>query len=143
MLCPQIVKHYNRHIGGVDLADMLIALYQSSIKSHRWYLNIFSQILDICINNGWLLRRRYYKSSNIKIKADHLKQFRYDTYAALIKKNRQMATTNRDSVAENKRPDSYQMQLALMLRCQTKLFCFIPQKVIFFFLFSTLYNNYF
>uniref|UniRef100_A0A2H1WLC7 SFRICE_026836 n=1 Tax=Spodoptera frugiperda TaxID=7108 RepID=A0A2H1WLC7_SPOFR len=30
--CPQIVKHYNRHC--VHLADMLIALYRTSIKSY-------------------------------------------------------------------------------------------------------------
>ncbi|KAH9640927.1 hypothetical protein HF086_015622 [Spodoptera exigua] len=27
--CPQIVRHYNRHMGGVNLADMLIALYRT------------------------------------------------------------------------------------------------------------------
>lgn len=94
VLCPQIVKHYNRHMGGVDLADTLIALYQTSIKSHRWYLNIFSQILDMCINNGWLLCRRHYKCSNIKIKADHLKQFR------------QMTTTVREKPAAERPVDA-------------------------------------
>ncbi|XP_045450008.1 uncharacterized protein LOC123658702 [Melitaea cinxia] len=27
--------HYNQHMGGVDLCDMLIALYRTSFKSHR------------------------------------------------------------------------------------------------------------
>lgn len=50
--CPQIVKHYNKHMGGVDLADMLISLYRTPFKSHRWYLGIFSQLIDMCINNS-------------------------------------------------------------------------------------------
>ncbi|KAG5885248.1 hypothetical protein JTB14_025945 [Gonioctena quinquepunctata] len=49
---PQIVKHYNTHMGGVDLADMLLALYRTGFRSHRWYMSIFSQVLDICINNA-------------------------------------------------------------------------------------------
>lgn len=56
--CPQIVKEYNKHMGGVDLADMLISLYKTPFKSRRWYIGIFVQILDICINNAWLLYTR-------------------------------------------------------------------------------------
>ncbi|XP_050302041.1 piggyBac transposable element-derived protein 2-like [Anthonomus grandis grandis] len=29
VVCPQIKKQYNTHMGGVDLADMLIALYKT------------------------------------------------------------------------------------------------------------------
>lgn len=101
--CPQIVKHYNRHMGGVDLADMLIALYRTGIKAHRWYLNIFSQILDIAINNGWLLRRRHYKVANIKKKDDRLKKFRYEVFAGLIKSNRENNTTTKDAVPDHKK----------------------------------------
>lgn len=53
--CPQIVKDYNKHMGGVDLADMLISLYRTPLKTRRWYLGIFAQLIDICVNNGWLL----------------------------------------------------------------------------------------
>ena len=53
--CPQIVNQYNAHMGGVDLADML---YRTSIRTHQWYMGIFSQLLDICVNNAWLLYRR-------------------------------------------------------------------------------------
>ena len=35
--CPDIVKDYNSAMGGVDLADMLIALYRSPIKTHGLY----------------------------------------------------------------------------------------------------------
>ncbi|XP_045451964.1 piggyBac transposable element-derived protein 3-like [Melitaea cinxia] len=55
--CPNLIKHYNGNMGGVDLADMLVALYRTELKGHRWYLVLFSQILDICINNFWLLYR--------------------------------------------------------------------------------------
>nr|CAH7752009.1 unnamed protein product [Callosobruchus chinensis] len=50
--CPQIIKQYNTHMGGVDLADMLIALYKVPLKSKRWYLGIFGQLIDICANNA-------------------------------------------------------------------------------------------
>lgn len=45
--CPEIIKHYNAHMGGVDLADMLIALYRTELKEHRWYLPVVSQIIDM------------------------------------------------------------------------------------------------
>ncbi|KAL0861595.1 hypothetical protein ABMA27_009094 [Loxostege sticticalis] len=32
---PNLVKHYNAHMGGVDLADMLIALYRTEMKTSR------------------------------------------------------------------------------------------------------------
>ena len=33
--CPSIVHHYNAHMGGVDLADMLVALHRTNFKTHR------------------------------------------------------------------------------------------------------------
>ena len=39
--CPSVIKQYNSSMGGVDLADMLIALYRTEIKCKRWYLKIF------------------------------------------------------------------------------------------------------
>nr|CAI5858404.1 unnamed protein product [Callosobruchus analis] len=56
--CPNIVKQYNRHMGGVDLMDMLVSLYRTRLKSRRWYLSIFAQMVDLCMNNAWLLYRR-------------------------------------------------------------------------------------
>lgn len=43
---------------GVDLSDMFVALNRTGLKSHKWCMSLFSQMLDICINNAWLLYRR-------------------------------------------------------------------------------------
>lgn len=83
--CPQVVKYYNSHMGGVDLADMLIALYRTQIKSRRWYMGIFAQILDICINNAWLLYRRHSVQKQLR-KVLTLKEFRCHIFLAYTAK---------------------------------------------------------
>uniref|UniRef100_A0A0K0EC24 DDE_Tnp_1_7 domain-containing protein n=1 Tax=Strongyloides stercoralis TaxID=6248 RepID=A0A0K0EC24_STRER len=55
---PESIKFYNRFMGGVDLADSLISLYRTEIRSKKWYLKIFFHILDLSVVNGWLLYRR-------------------------------------------------------------------------------------
>ncbi len=88
--CPQIVKHYNDHMGGVDLADMLVALYRTQFRTHRYYLAIFSQILDVAVNNAWLIYRRDFLSvrANSKEKPMTLKMFRIQIAESLSRKNK-------------------------------------------------------
>ncbi|KAF6201611.1 hypothetical protein GE061_004003 [Apolygus lucorum] len=52
------LKNVTEHMGCVDLSDMLIALYRTPLRSHRWYLALFAQLLDICVDNAWLMYRR-------------------------------------------------------------------------------------
>lgn len=95
---PNIVKDYNQNMGGVDLADMLISLYKTPFRTRRWYIAIFSQLIDICINNAWILYRkdiaRTTASSTatsagpVQIREMRLKDFRYETYNGLLKSNR-------------------------------------------------------
>ena len=33
--CPDVVKHYNGHMGGIDKSDMLTDLYKTPAKSVR------------------------------------------------------------------------------------------------------------
>ena len=42
-------------MGGVDLADMLIAIYRTKIKTKRWYLKVLFHCLDIAKVNASLL----------------------------------------------------------------------------------------
>ena len=37
---PKIVSTYNKSMGGVDLADILIALYRIDVKTCRWYIKV-------------------------------------------------------------------------------------------------------
>lgn len=90
--CPELIKHYNNHMGGVDLADMLVALYRTTYKSRRWYTAIFAQMLDICVNNAWLLYRR--DCSNRAVKNMPLKSFRCQLARELQNKSRSRISVN-------------------------------------------------
>ena len=66
---PHIVASYNASMGGVDLADMLIALYHTKIMTKkRWYLKIIFHIVDICKVHEWLLYHRYSKQKSVASK---------------------------------------------------------------------------
>lgn len=56
--CPQIVHSYNRHMGGVDLCDMLMSLYRVTHRSRKWYHHIFFYSLNLMIVNSWLIYRQ-------------------------------------------------------------------------------------
>lgn len=88
--CPNIVRQYNTHMGGVDLMDMLISLYRIPLKTRRWYLSIFAQMLDLCLNNAWLLYRRDHDllSEVEGEKQLALKEFRYYIAKSLKMKER-------------------------------------------------------
>jgi hypothetical protein len=74
-------------MGGVDLADMLMALYRTELKTHKWYMTVFSQMLDICVNNAWLLYRQDCHQYGHE-KVMRLKEFRINIAIALNERNR-------------------------------------------------------
>lgn len=83
-------------MGGEDLADMLIALYRTDLHGHRWHLPLFSQVLDIAINNSWFLYRRGKENSKLM----SLKLFRYEIYKCMLQFERAgTGTKNKDVVA--------------------------------------------
>ncbi|XP_063634975.1 piggyBac transposable element-derived protein 3-like [Cydia splendana] len=93
--CPQVVKQYNKHMGGVDLADMFISLYRIPFKSRRWYLGIFSQLIDMCINNAWILYRKEHGQNKTP-----LKKFRLEIYEGLCKFNRTVIDENGENISK-------------------------------------------
>lgn len=86
--CPNIVSVYNKNMGGVDLADMLIALNRIESKTTRWYIKVFWHFIDIAKVNSWLLYCRHHSqhgtpSKNVK----GLKAFSLELAEALISAN--------------------------------------------------------
>ena len=64
VLRPAIVKHYNKNMRGVDLPDMLLALYRIDIKSRKFYHRLIFHLLDICVTNSWILYRQTLKKND-------------------------------------------------------------------------------
>ncbi|KAK3907910.1 Chimeric ERCC6-PGBD3 protein [Frankliniella fusca] len=56
--CPQAVLQYNKSMGGVDLGDMLMALYAIPTKARRWYFPLMGYCLEVAITNSWLAYKR-------------------------------------------------------------------------------------
>lgn len=63
---PFIVSEYNKFMGGVDLADMLIELYRINLRSNKWYTRIVYWCLNVAVVNGWLLYRRHQCQKGLK-----------------------------------------------------------------------------
>lgn len=59
--CPQIIKDYNCHMGGVDLMDSSIGRHKISMKSRKWTTRMFYHLLDMTCVNAWILYRRINK----------------------------------------------------------------------------------
>ena len=57
--CPTVIQEYNKSMGGVDLADMLISLYRTAFKTKRWYIKVIFHLVDIVKVNSWLVYRRH------------------------------------------------------------------------------------
>uniref|UniRef100_A0A3B3WBV0 PiggyBac transposable element-derived protein domain-containing protein n=1 Tax=Poecilia mexicana TaxID=48701 RepID=A0A3B3WBV0_9TELE len=55
---PAIVDTYNRFMGGIDLLDMLSALYKFSFRSQRWYIYIWWHTITVAVINACIRYRR-------------------------------------------------------------------------------------
>lgn len=57
--CPAAIVEYNANMGGVDLFDMLSAMYRIDHKSLKWYRRIFYWALNVACINSWILYKRH------------------------------------------------------------------------------------
>uniref|UniRef100_A0A0K8VPL0 PiggyBac transposable element-derived protein 1 n=1 Tax=Bactrocera latifrons TaxID=174628 RepID=A0A0K8VPL0_BACLA len=65
---PAVVDYYNKHMGGVDLADMLLNLYKINHRSEKWYMRIVYWCISTVVVNSWLLYRRDLKNQVTRTK---------------------------------------------------------------------------
>ncbi|MGH0144424.1 UNVERIFIED_CONTAM: hypothetical protein FKN15_011063 [Acipenser sinensis] len=86
---PNIVKLYNQNMGGVDLLDSLIALYQTKIRSKKWYHHIVFHMMDFTLVQAWLLYRGDCRDCGIQKKEQlSLLEFKTEVASCLCKQNK-------------------------------------------------------
>lgn len=65
--CPIVVKDYNSHMFGVDLADQLRQLYCVNRKSRKWWHRIFWGIIDILFVNSYIIYNYLHPDDNMTV----------------------------------------------------------------------------
>ena len=54
---PYIVERYNKTMGGTDRQDQHVNNYRSGIRGKKWWFPLFTWLVDVSIQNAWLLGR--------------------------------------------------------------------------------------
>ena len=52
-----IVEQYNKIMGGTDRQDQHVNSYRSGIRRKKWWFPLFTWLVDVSIQNEWLLGR--------------------------------------------------------------------------------------
>ena len=55
---PDMVKQYNKSMGGTDAMDGQFAPYHPMVRNRKWYWPFFIFFLKTCIYNSWHLHRQ-------------------------------------------------------------------------------------
>ena len=95
--CPNIVKGYNKHMGGVDLADMLHSLYRIDRKSKKYYTRIIYYLFGVCMSNAWNIHK-IITSNELT-----LREFTLSVSLSLMKAGKTIVTTNVPATASYNR----------------------------------------
>ena len=80
-------------MGGVDLADQLISLYRSPIRSKKYSTRLVFHMIDIVAVNSWLLYRC--NGSNLNLRKKELASFKLLIVFDLIKASKVCNARNR------------------------------------------------
>lgn len=95
---PQLIKSYNCHMGGVDLADRMLSYCPSRQRTRKWTQRVINHFLDLSITNSWLAFREDQVKAKMPIKkVIQLRKFKADYGEYLIELN----TVLSDSESEN------------------------------------------
>ncbi|XP_047105236.1 piggyBac transposable element-derived protein 2-like [Schistocerca piceifrons] len=94
--CPQIIKLYNKHMGGVDLLDSIMGRHKILVKSRKWYIRLLYHLLDMGVVNSWPLYRRVAETKGIR-RTMKLSEFRMEIAHCLCRSGQTSAKRGRPS----------------------------------------------
>lgn len=67
VICPRIVSHYNKNMGGVDLMDQRKVCYEIDRRSKiKYYLRLFFDLLDISVNNAYTVYTKLHDQKHVE-----------------------------------------------------------------------------
>lgn len=72
---PNLVKEYNRYMGGVDRMDENISKYRIGIRGKKWWWSIFTWCLDAAVNNAWRLSTNFRQQSNLEFRRELVQSY--------------------------------------------------------------------
>ena len=66
---PSVIDQYNKHMGGVDLADQLRKYYSVGRSSFKWYRYLFWFLIDVSKCNSFIMYNHYkLEQGEVKLK---------------------------------------------------------------------------
>ncbi|XP_054279832.1 piggyBac transposable element-derived protein 3-like [Macrosteles quadrilineatus] len=82
---PNVIKAYNTNMGGVDLADRMLAYCPSRQRTRKWTTRTILHFLDLAISNAWLCYRENEVTAGIPLKkVPQLRKFKHEYGEYLI-----------------------------------------------------------
>ena len=104
---PDVIREYNKSMGGVDLLDVYISLYRIYIRSRKWTLRVIMHFVDFALSNSWV----EYKEDCIKVKIPKkdimdLLDFRMHVAKSLIYMNKPVNIKKRGRPSQNSRENT-------------------------------------
>ena len=108
---PNIIREYNKSMGGVDRMDQNIAAYMINLRSKKWWWPLFRFVIDVSVNNAFqLYRMKEVQAGERKLDALGFRRSIVDAYFRLYRSNKSFETLFRGSrrlhnPAENLRYD--------------------------------------
>lgn len=103
--CPNVIKDYNSHMGGVDICDQQLEYYRTYIKTKKWPVKIAHHFIDLAIVNSWMEYRIDCETLKIpKAKWLDLLMFKMDVADSLICEE-PMQTNRTDTVHTDEEND--------------------------------------
>ncbi|KAH9638302.1 hypothetical protein HF086_007405 [Spodoptera exigua] len=85
---PEVIKMYNANMGGVDLADRMIAVCPIRARTRKWTIRFIFHMIDIAVSNSWIIYREQRKLQNDALhKIPQLREYKLKLGFKLIEEN--------------------------------------------------------
>ena len=53
--CPTAIADYNKYLGGMDLTDQMVTVYELDRKNRKWWRKIFFCMFMVAVHNSFIV----------------------------------------------------------------------------------------